>query len=63
MYNADEWFYLEEFSLASAVHFPGKVKGKNGVKRKRVQILKFRFTFHLTEKWAEGHRKEASFVP
>lgn len=28
MYNADEWLYLEEFSLVSLVHFPGKVKGK-----------------------------------
>lgn len=61
MYNADEWLYLEEFSQASAVHFPGKVKGKRWSK-KRVQILRFRFTSHLTEKWAEGHRKEASFV-
>lgn len=32
MYNADEWLYLEEFSLVSAEDFPSKVKGKkNGV--------------------------------
>jgi len=28
MYNADEWLYLEEFSLVSAEDFPSKVKGK-----------------------------------
>lgn len=34
MYNADEWLYLEEFSLASEVDFPGKVKEKkNGVRK------------------------------
>lgn len=38
MYNADEWFYLEEFSLVSPVHFPGKVKGKK-IKQKK----KYRF--------------------
>lgn len=35
MYNADECLDLEEFSLASAMRFPDKIKGKNGVKRKR----------------------------
>lgn len=28
MYNADEWLYLEEFSVVSAEDFPSKVKGK-----------------------------------
>lgn len=40
MYNADEWFYLEEFSRVSPVPFPGKVKGKKmKQKKKRAQIL------------------------
>lgn len=55
MYNADEWLYLEEFSLASEVDFPGKVKEKKWSKR-RVQFLRFRFIFHLTEEWAEDVR-------
>lgn len=53
MYNADEWLYLEEFSLVSAKDFPSKVKGKKKWSRKRVQFLRFRFIFHLAGEWAE----------
>lgn len=35
MYNADEWFYLEEFSRVSPVPFPGKVKGKKNEAKKK----------------------------
>lgn len=55
MYNADEWLYLEEFSVVSAEDFPSKVKGKKkkNWSRKRVQFLRFRFIFHLAEEWEE----------
>lgn len=37
MYNADEWLYLEEFSVVSAEDFPSKVKGK---KKKKTGVGK-----------------------
>lgn len=56
MYNADERFYLEEFSRVSPVPFPGKVKGKK-MKQKKKESADFR-DLGLPSIWQRNVQRE-----